>query len=152
MKELCSSGFHYPFAPLLRLRPWGIREEKLFWGDTLEIKCLSFVTQKAAEREWTCLSQIPVQDPLFRGELCFKCPKHSPWKMTCRHRELPQVKWPLWVRFIPWDSSSQLTCYSTRDMDIAKYSCTQPDTTQCLKMQTAATLSICWSPPALLHC
>lgn len=28
MKESCSSGFHYPLAPLLRLRPWGTREER----------------------------------------------------------------------------------------------------------------------------
>lgn len=64
MKELCSSGFHYPLAPLLRLWPWGTREGKLF-QETLWRLNISILSHRKLQRERISSS--------FPNPLCGTC-------------------------------------------------------------------------------
>lgn len=91
-------------------------------------------------------------NPLFRGEPCSQCPKHRPWNKTWRPWELPQAKCAPVGRVHPMSFLQPTQFLGHKGRGHAKYSCMQLYTAQCLELQTAATPSLCWSPPAVLHC
>lgn len=139
MKELCSSGVHYPLAMGDQRRRAILRQ---FWD------CLHFVTQKAAEKKGTC---PPVWDPLFRGEPCSHTGHETKPGGTGNYHK-PSGQYVPMGWFHPMRCLQPAHLLGHKGHGHGKYSCMQLYTAQCSELQTAATPSLCWSPPAVLHC
>lgn len=66
-----------PFGPSAQAVAMGNQRGKAILGDSLEIKCLYFVTQKAAETRINSSFPNPCVGPTFQMG-SFQCPKHRP--------------------------------------------------------------------------
>lgn len=145
MKESCSYGFHYPLAPLLRLWPWGTREERRqFRSEETVLRLnVSALLHRKLQREKELRFPKPLCGTHFsEGNLAASAPNtgHERQPVGTGNYHKPSGQCGPVGQVDPMRYLQPTHLLGHKGHEHVKYSCMQLYTGQCSELQTAATL------------